>query len=423
MSLLIDYHRIINPHRSLLNHFIQIIKPVPNTKYSLGLILKLPQEQILILDKLPLGKKRILRLNHPDLIKSINGHSYTVFDRNKHIYEFHGELHEEFTNIPGPGSYARSANGASLYASRDVRSTSSGPWRSRSAATGSKAPGAPNATLWVGMDIHDPLLQKFIHKYVTAGFSRPYICKKSPLGINFSSHGLGLYKSTGTKRPCKKNVLTEIKYILGQFSNLNCQLKLQFSNNTINHFKNLLNTNNKEIAGTLSIKSKGILSFNNSSLILGKDETVDVAKGLYNFHTHPHAAYVRHGVKMAWPSEQDFIGFFRATRVMKTILHCVISLEGIYIISISKDNLKDNNKIIRFIRKSYHIKHKFGHGREAPNEYIKYVNSILYQNHPIFKVQFLSWQNAHKSFSVVYPKTGYNCFSKEEGLKDYERFY
>ena len=50
------------------------------------------------------------------------------------------------------------------------------------------------------------------------------------------------------------------------------------------------------------------LDVDKKSIIHGKEEGVKVAKGLYNFHSHPIEAYERNNVKFAWPSAH-FVDF------------------------------------------------------------------------------------------------------------------
>ena len=63
---------------------------------------------------------------------------------------------------------------------------------------------------------------------------------------------------------------------------------------------------------------------------------------MYNFHSHPRNAYKKYNVKLGWPSGQDYIGFLLASIEDGTIFHMVITIEGIYIITLTKDSAVSN---------------------------------------------------------------------------------
>ena len=65
------------------------------------------------------------------------------------------------------------------------------------------------------------------------------------------------------------------------------------------------------------------LVIDKTSLFYGKEESVPVIEGLYNFHSHPVEAYERKKTKFAWPSAGDYVGFLKAVVKYDTILHIV----------------------------------------------------------------------------------------------------
>jgi hypothetical protein len=181
----------------------------------------------------------------------------------------------------------------------------------------------------------------------------------------------------------------------------------------------------KEIAGRFVIGKISddlihYLDVDKDSIIHGEEEGVKVAKGLYNFHSHPVEAYERNNVKFAWPSAQDYLGFLSSTVTYNTILHIVASVEGFYIISLHSDCVRNKEKIdkkmIEFIMKNYSLQYKKNQGY-TPEVYIKYINSIHYGKYSVFFVQYFNWYNAKTSFMVSYHKTGINCFSNYSSTK------
>ena len=165
------------------------------------------------------------------------------------------------------------------------------------------------------------------------------------------------------------------------------------------------------------------IEVNNSSIIHGKEFGVDIVTGLYNFHSHPINAYRKYNVKLGWPSAQDYIGFLLASKEDETIFHLVITLEGIYIISLTKEWVtKKNlltNKALKFIEKEYNFCYKDGN---TISWYLNKINHVKYKDYPIFVVQFLSWNNSTKIFTLHYDKIADNCFSHHSTKKLYKNF-
>jgi len=195
-------------------------------------------------------------------------------------------------------------------------------------------------------------------------------------------------------------------------------INLSFSKNCIDFFKliPLDIISKKEIAGSLHvIYTKNNISFldiKKETLIIGNETGVDIVQGLYNFHSHPKAAYETNNITLAWPSSQDYIGFLLAAIEDNTICHFVISLEGIYIISLEQywfDYLQNNQKnkinqiddIGAFILDKYNVK-ILDLNNHTPISYLNYVNKITYFNKYIFQVQFLYWKNVTNNFYIKY---------------------
>lgn len=178
------------------------------------------------------------------------------------------------------------------------------------------------------------------------------------------------------------------------------------------------NITQKEIAGVLKVKntekSPFELDIDSKSIIIGKEEGVDIAPGLYNFHSHPKEAYKKHKVHLAWPSNQDYVGFMLAVAEDHTICHAVITIEGIYIISLTLDwfnnPLKLDKKFGNFIMKKYDI----SCGKvKTIDEYLSICGNIKYNNTgPLIDVQYLSWNNPYKPFNIIFGKRKSKCLIK-----------
>ena len=142
-----------------------------------------------------------------------------------------------------------------------------------------------------------------------------------------------------------------------------CHVNLAFTQDTINYFKSIPHSkktrnkdgtySQKETAGGMYVgeilpDSTHLLEVHHNSVITGEEEGVDIVVSLYNFHSHPYEAYINNHVNLAWPSAQDYIGFLIAVFEDCTICHFVVTLEGIYIISLTEyyaknKNIKDKN--------------------------------------------------------------------------------
>jgi len=399
-SLLIDFNKIVKPNS--MKNLENRIKPTPLTSFSVGLILVINQKQYDILNKLPKGDIRVQYINSIDFVNSISDYAYIIYDKKKKVCEIIDAksfmilkvLKITLLNIPN------------------------------------------DVTLCVGIDLDN---SKLIQEYTDSGFHEPYISKTSPMGVNYFKNVLCLVRENNVVNIKADN---EVKYVLTQNVEKKdvCTLKVQLSDWSVNYLQNLsmmgstINRNGiitqKEVAGRFVIEKVTddlvhYLDVDKKSIIHGKEEGVKVAKGLYNFHSHPVEAYERNNVKFAWPSVQDYLGFLSSSVEYDTILHIVASIEGFYIISLHSDwvrNKKDiDKKLFAFIMEKYYLGYKKGQGH-TPELYIKYINRIHYGEYSVFFVQYFNWNNANTSFTVSYHKKGTNCFANHSTLESSRRF-
>jgi hypothetical protein len=396
VSLLIDFKKIIDTK----NHsfLLEYLEQVPKSKFDIGLILIVPKKQLDILGKLGLGKQKIEYLNNKSFVKSILSHTYVIF--NETICEIVYPIHS-FVGVVIQSIFTEL---------QDV------------------------TKILVGIPIKEV---KTIEKYADEYFGNPHICTKS---INSKKEYKHKTLCLVRDKHDTKNSLNDINYVLKQSKNVDyCMILASLSKETIKYLKNLCETgftNNKdggktqkEVAGNMyarkiDSKSNHIIEVNKQSMIHGNEFGVDIVDGLYNFHSHPRNAYEHYNVKLGWPSAQDYIGFLLALMEDDTVFHLVITLEGIYIMSLSKewsiDKDKLDKKTVKFIEKEYNFCYKEGNTIQW---YLHNVNRIKYKKHQLFKVQFLYWKNASDSFSLPYAKTNDNCFSCTETKKLYDKLY
>lgn len=225
------------------------------------------------------------------------------------------------------------------------------------------------------------------------------------------------------------DICNEVEYIISQKEEDTCGIAVKFNEEAISFLRNASkmghshnddgSVSQKEISGCLSVKDFSsdhivTIGVDKHTLELGEEENVNVKASRYNFHSHPEEAYVKYSINKAWPSIVDYLGYFSLGN--RTILHCVATLEGVYVISFHRDWVDDLKSVSKkFIDKTFDISHQLNY---TPEEYVKKVNSIIYKNKKlgksgkIFNLQYLPWNNIRSVFKVVYGKEGLTCFMK-----------
>lgn len=393
VSILIDYNNIIKPNKLILLE--KHIKPVPKTKYNIGLILHITAKEYKNLEDIPKGKRKLLYLDTQHFINGILNYSYVVYDKKRKICEI---ILEEDILLPGIVDITMK--------------------------------NLPNdVILWSSISLQDSNFLDKSKKYMMESFSEPYICNKSPLGFIFNSNRICLSRQNNIiEKISAKDITNTLKQFKTNF-NLTCSLKCSLTNKTLKYLRQLCNIGStvnkdgritqKELAGSLLVSKRDsdlthYLEVDEKSLVTGSEEGVEVTGSLYNFHSHPAEAYNKYNVKLGWPSAQDYIGFLASNINHDTILHIVVGIEGYYIISLSEYwvNKKDmiDNSIVGFISDNYDYKYK---KNQSVKWYIQQVNNIKYKNlFPLFIVQFFEWHKK-STFIVPFSKKGSNCFVQQ----------
>lgn len=194
-------------------------------------------------------------------------------------------------------------------------------------------------------------------------------------------------------------------------SNKVCSIKIQLSKNTIKYIKELSNRGSvdikgkikqKELAGEMyvsKITNENVHILDIKNLKYGHDDHVELEQSLISFHTHPTESYNKYNVTNGWPSHSDYCSFLIQGN-SNSLLHFVISLEGLYILNFSKEwilnNLKYCTEIKNIIKDCKAIDKKI---KKGPEWHVNEINKLKYKKVKIFNNYFFNWSSL-KCFTV-----------------------
>lgn len=404
--ILIDYDNIIKPNE--LPTLIGRIGVAPDTVHMIGLVLCLNEPVLKQLNSIELGNERVSFMNSQEFVDAIYDFSYLIYNKNKGVCGIVGL--EKMHMLEHVVDSAMS--------------------------------GIPNDVyLTIGVSITDSELTNCVREFIKNGFCNPYICRSNTVGHVYKDYGICFFRAN-TLLDNQTNideVNDDISYVINEYKKnkvQNCKMSVVLSDKVIPFLKQICHTgstfNNdgsisqKEAAGSLvvsSIDSELVhqMDVDRNTIVSGEEEGVSVSRGLYNFHSHPREAYERNNVKYGWPSAQDYYGFLSSFLNNNTIFHIVVTIEGVYILSITNEWIRRGSKLKNmkdFIFDNYSFK---GSEKTIP-WYIHHVNSIVYKKDPIFNVIYLPWANADTEFTVSFLKDGDNCFAREETLNKYNTY-
>lgn len=382
VGLLIN-RKVLLKHK--LKKLLEISGTPPKTSYDIGIVYIIPQQNY---DKLVISNDKISYISSKTFIDSITDSYFIIYNKEKNLCEIRG-------HIVNPKHLNEILKSINIYMPN-------------------------NTTIWAGI-----IPTNSSDYYIKAGFDNPHIVDHSPLKHKFNGSGIAFSKKNTTTKVSEDTVRNKLIYAATQTGDI-CNIEARFTHQSVKHLKKINEMKSgKEQAGSLIIskvvKNNGKLIFEFSpdpnSLETGENEEVDAVWNRYNFHTHPKKAYENHGVTRGWPSSQDYVGFLQLDN--HTIFHTVVTLEGIYIISLSPEWSGDIKKVDKkYVLKHYDIDHK---DKLTFNEYVKKINSKKYKGKSqLFVVYFLSWKNATKTFPVYYSKTGDKCLVTEDNFKIYK---
>jgi hypothetical protein len=359
----------------------------PETNDDIGIVFLIKQKRYTSLLKISGGKEKIEYISSYSFLKGIYASYFIIYNKDKKICEIREHIEDE--------DIGDILDSLVEYLPKDV-------------------------TIWIGV-VPDNKTESYI-KY---GFDNPYITDRSPLKHTFENKGMSFSKTNVFKKTDIESVRNKFKYALKQSGDI-CNMYSRFTSKAISYLRKIndpTKKNQTELAGSLLVSkivkkgSKTIfeLSPDPKSVIYGSEDEVDAVWSRYNFHTHPKIAYDNYGVVRGWPSSQDFVGFLGLDN--QTIFHTVVTLEGIYMISLSPeytDKVSDVDK--KFVLTHYDINHN---SKISFNEYVKRINAKKYKRKQLFIIQYLPWKESTKEFPVYYKKTKDNCLATEEMYKMY----
>ena len=240
----------------------------------------------------------------------------------------------------------------------------------------------PNTTinLCLGIRLDNPNFKKLVHLYTSFGFKNPFVSSKHLNGQPLSFKIMELSKEMDDyvtnedttyktfletidiyKQTLLQTKTCKFKFMLDRSAILN--LRLMPYLNTSGKLDNILNNNvlNNEYSGSLFIynasqigddiyyklsletiqNDKGI-HFNK-----GNKEAVEIIPDQRTYHTHPILAYVKYKRLVGFPSGGDFAAVFLLgfNEDIQFQFHMVITIEGIYILSLSEKAVNKYNEI------------------------------------------------------------------------------
>jgi hypothetical protein len=382
-GLLIDRKKLVK-HK--LNKLLDISGKKPDTTDNIGIVFIIPNKQYNFLVD---GDEKLSYIQSTIFTNSIQASYFIIYNVEKKLCE----IRENVTNQKHLNYILKSIK---EYLPNDI-------------------------TIWLGVV---PI--ETSENYIKVGFDNPHIADHSPLKHSFKTHGVAFSKSNNShKKISEKSVRNELIHASTQTGSL-CNIYACFTPTTITYLQKINNpSTSKELSGSLVVsnviknghKLVFELSPDPSTEKMGEEEEVDAVWGRYNFHTHPKKAYENHGVTRGWPSSQDYVGFLQLNN--HTIFHTVVTLEGIYIISLSPEWSGNVNNIDKkYILKHYDIDHK---NKITFSKYVDIINKKKYKGVQLFVVIFLPWNKSTDIFPVFYSKTGNKCLATEEAFQLYNQ--
>lgn len=405
-NLLIDYRKIVENHD--LNTLRAKIGPVPPTPHSIGLVLRIPASQLKSLEDLPKGGARVQRIDHPDFVARIEWHVFVLYDKKRRRCEVLDAPLGALDTIT-PMLLSNLPNDVVIY------KVFRGFLDDADASAPNRFPGqAPS-------DIVD--------EYVTNGFGQPFVCEATtPLGLELKVAALCMSKENAVVDPDRGSALSSIEYVKRAKGRAVCSMNIRIGEKSVKYVRHAcdigstVNSNGtitqKELAGVLRVgkvtsgdRIVHDLEVDHDSVIHGNEEDVVNVRGTYIFHTHPREAYKNHNVTLGWPSFRDYLVFMNAARTDGTVLHMILSVEGMYVMSLSEfwaEHKDDLDAADSFIRDNYEICFDQGNTTEW---YIAKIRAVKYKGAPIFDIKFVQWKDVEEGrvVRIYFAKTGKSC--------------
>lgn len=265
----------------------------------------------------------------------------------------------------------------------------------------------------------------FDETLISKGFESPSICKEdgSICLERKNQYKIGdQYKIEAEIKKEKEMVLNDLAYVQKQRGKKFCDILLKIDLDSLRFLKYLTRAgvtktsrgrSQKEFFGQFRISDAKeennnivyTLTLDRKTLISGEEEKIEASGSVYNFHSHPYQAYLKHKVKYGVPSIADYTSVYILSK-RGTIIHFVATLEGVYAISINPDFhilQQGDAKVVDFIER------RMPCDRDNLTKYLKYVNSV-----GLFQVELLPYEKSVKVNARFHKKGKYNnCITRD----------
>jgi hypothetical protein len=183
---------------------------------------------------------------------------------------------------------------------------------------------------------------------------------------------------------------------------------------------------------TTSTVSVSPVILDENTVIIGKDFSVTLVPGFANWHSHPVQAYKVYKCFDGWPSADDYMVFLEASIFNVSRFHCVATVEGLYVISLSSEMSKWASRTtsraklprMEIFDKSetmFHVPHTTAHitKDKQHKRYRKYIRNLTYNDGktavPIFNLRYIYWRNQEllpiesRTMRIFFPRSYGQC--------------
>jgi len=367
--------------------------------------------------------------------------------------------------------------------------------------------GNDDVNIWLGIKMDNVNFDSVCNVYTSYGFSDPFITTKDVFGIDHNFYFLSLNKqinyfvndeedtittfhnclymknSNNTNKPGAVNLIFSksclFKLRLFPFLTSGGIVPLQEVNSPYeNHHEysgSFVVTNEYYNQNTNSLRYK--LAFETIGknrqieYKIGEQESVMVKYDSFSYHTHPIALYKNYNVLIGTPSGSDFLSFIQSLTPYEIETpdpdkspgqsHFVVTLEGIYCISLHENFIKNflpimtnydlstfHNNIATTMEypmdqryfdwnEIYTIPQQSQTDRPIKEAIEKYKifftennNNFKLNNQnigPIFNIEIYTWKElfdpGFQGFSIIYPKIYNNYFMPSENYKNISKMF
>lgn len=267
------------------------------------------------------------------------------------------------------------------------------------------------------------IIVPYKNAFLKQGFNEIIECNSEGNGLCMRRRNQFLNKSD------KQSATLQISYLKKMYEKEYCTISLKLEDDSIQYLQYVTKAgvtankkgdgmSQKEVFGKFKIIKSEIhkgnithtLQLDKSSIVYGEEDEITTTGSLYNFHSHPHNAYVMYGAKYGVPSLADYIAVYTLCKVQNTIVHFVASLEGLYVISINPKSKVCKLPVkegLKFVKKNF--RYNEGHNIEDLDHYMKYINSK-----GVFKLSLIPWNKlGEKLISIEFNKVGKICVINE----------